>query len=992
MPTRFLSDAERRRLSGFPAELTQAEVATHFTLTTEDLTHLSSRRGEANRLGFALQLCTLRYLGFVPDDLQGVPPGVLTSLAGQLQMPATALTDYATRDQTRTDHRHEAMTLLGFRSATEDDLADLTGWLTERALEHDQALLLLQLASERLRAHRLVRPGITVVERLVATARERADSETYQRLAALLTPDHATALDRLLVLDPALGRTRLAWLRAGATSPTPGAILGELEKLTYLRALGAGDWDLSALPPNRRRRLAQIARRSTNQALQRTTALRRYPALLAFCADSIAELTDELVELFDRALARSDARARHALEELRRGNARAVNDKVRLFIAVGRILLDPDAEAREKLARVDTQIGFERLRAAVVEAEQLARPADDNYFDLLASRYAYLREFTPAVLAGLDLHANAAAAGLLEAVTVLRQVNAERRRRLPPEAPCGFVPTRWRPYVITDDGRLSRRYWELCLLSELRAALRAGDVWVTGSRRYANPESYLIPRERWSALRSEVLALLGGPDSAEVRLAVWETELQQHLEQLGRTLARGDQVRLDKGELVAPRLTAEDLPEATVQLTHRLAERLPRVELADLLIEVDRWCGFSRHFTHAGGATARTPELTVHLYAALLAQACNFGLTTMAENADLTYRQLAWTTEWYLREETLQAASTAIVNYQHGLPLAQAWGGGTLSSSDGQRFPVAVKSPVATALPRYFGLGSGITAYTHVSDQHSTYATKVIPATVRDATYVLDGLLDNETELPILEHTTDTAGYTDLVFALFDLLGLQFAPRLRDLGDQQLYRLGPAVGDRQTGSLLHGTIKRHLIVDRWDDLLRVAGSLKLGWVTTSLLISRLQASPRQNALTRALQEYGRVVKTLFILRYLDSEEYRRRINRQLNRGESLHALRRFLFFAEDGKVRRRQREDQTNQALCLTLVTNAIVTWNTVYLAAVLEQLRAEGISIEPEGLAHLSPTTYGHINPYGKYHFDLETGLGRAGLRPLREPDAGAA
>jgi TnpA family transposase len=135
-----------------------------------------------------------------------------------------------------------------------------------------------------------------------------------------------------------------------------------------------------------------------------------------------------------------------------------------------------------------------------------------------------------------------------------------------------------------------------------------------------------------------------------------------------------------------------------------------------------------------------------------------------------------------------------------------------------------------------------------------------------------------------------------------------------------------------------------------------------------------------------------VVKTLFILRYLDSEEYRRRINRQLNRGESLHALRRFLFFAEDGKVRRRQREDQTNQALCLTLVTNAIVTWNTVYLAAVLEQLRAEGISIEPEGLAHLSPTTYGHINPYGKYHFDLETGLGRAGLRPLREPDAGAA
>jgi TnpA family transposase len=150
-------------------------------------------------------------------------------------------------------------------------------------------------------------------------------------------------------------------------------------------------------------------------------------------------------------------------------------------------------------------------------------------------------------------------------------------------------------------------------------------------------------------------------------------------------------------------------------------------------------------------------------------------------------RQLAWTTEWYIREETLGAANTAIVNYQHRRPLAQLWGGGTLSSSDGQRFPVAVKSPVATALPRYFGLGRGVTAYTHVSDQHTIYATVVVPATIRDATYVLDGILHNETELPIAEHTTDTAGYTDLVFALFDLLGLQFSPRIRDLGDQRLY-------------------------------------------------------------------------------------------------------------------------------------------------------------------------------------------------------------
>ena len=136
----------------------------------------------------------------------------------------------------------------------------------------------------------------------------------------------------------------------------------------------------------------------------------------------------------------------------------------------------------------------------------------------------------------------------------------------------------------------------------------------------------------------------------------------------------------------------------------------------------------------------------------------------MAQLADLSYRQLAWCTTWYLREETLKPAIAGIVNRHYHHPLARLWGGGTLSSSDGQRFPMTVRSQTATAIPRYFGYGRGLTFYTWTSDQFSQYGSKPIPSTVRDATYVLDGILDNETELPIAEHTSDTAGYTDLVF------------------------------------------------------------------------------------------------------------------------------------------------------------------------------------------------------------------------------------
>ena len=321
----------------------------------------------------------------------------------------------------------------------------------------------------------------------------------------------------------------------------------------------------------------------------------------------------------------------------------------------------------------------------------------------------------------------------------------------------------------------------------------------------------------------------------------------------------------------------EELPDEVVQLNDLVAERLPRVELAEVLIEVDSWTGFTQFFQHAGGARSRNPDLVRHVYAAILAQACNFGLTTMADLADLTYRQLAWTTDWYLREETLKAAFSALVDFQHQLPLAEAWGGGTLSSSDGQRFPVRGSAENATALPKYFGLGRGLTFYTWTSDQYSQYGSKVISSTVRDATYVLDKILDNQTDLPILEHTTDTAGYTEIVFALFHLLGLQFAPRIRDLGAQRLYRLDAPPRKEGVAVLLKGLVRSKTLLDNWDELLRVAGSLKLGWVTASLLISKLQAGARENVLSRALRDLGRLVKTQFILTRIIHQRRKKRL-------------------------------------------------------------------------------------------------------------------
>ncbi len=216
---------------------------------------------------------------------------------------------------------------------------------------------------------------------------------------------------------------------------------------------------------------------------------------------------------------------------------------------------------------------------------------------------------------------------------------------------------------------------------------------------------------------------------------------------------------------------------------------------------------------------------------------------------------------------------------------------------------------------------------------------------------------------------------------------MQFSPRLRDIGDRQLYKLptDAAIYPRLDTRLM-GRIDLLRLLEKWDDRARVAGSLKRGYGTASLLMSRLQAYPRQGQLTKLLQEYGRLVKTIFVLRYLEDEVLRRRVHAQLNTGEKLHDLRTCLFFAREGVVSQKYEEGQANQAGCLNLLTNAVIVWNTVYIQAALDAIRREGYPVQEEDLAHLWPIRLAHMHRYGKYEFNVEAARMRAGLRPLKQ------
>ncbi len=775
----------------------------------------------------------------------------------------------------------------------------------------------------------------------------------------------------------------------------------ELDKLRYLRRLDAHTLDLSMLPTERRRFLAAVGRRLKVGQLLGREQERRYPILLTLLAQSAVDVLDEVLLLFDQAFSGRESAAKAKLDEALAERARAGENRQQLLDEILTVVLDIGI-GDELVGRLLREgIGMDRMRAAWA-AKQERLPRDHGHLAMMHASMTYLRQFVPEVLKAIKFAGGSGTEELLQAVSILTELYATGGRKVPDGAPTGFVPVKWAGYLASataaGDATQYRHYWELCVLMGLRDGLRCGDVYVPGARRFADPSSFLLTPARWEPIRLEYCQVVGKPAKAADALAIADDELQAALTDLDGVLAKGGvpgEVRLgEHGELIIPQLTAETIPAEAEQLREELGGLMPRIPFAAALIEMDARTGFLDHLVHAAGKVTRSPELKRNLLYVIIAEATNMGLTAMAESCGVPYDVLAWTAEWYFREETLEAANAAIVNYHHRLPLTQAYGSGVLSSSDGQqRFPVKGKSLTARHLSRYFARGQGVSTYTHVSDQHATFDTKVIVATAPSRTMCWTGSSATSPTCRLRSTPPTHTGATLANFALFDLVGKQLSPRIRDLGKIALCRTGPNAQfvDRYpyAGPLLTRRLNTDLIHASWDDLLRVAASVKNGHTTAALVVGKLCSSKRQkNTLTSAIKEWGALRRTIFSARYLADETLRRRIARQLNKGENVHAFKRRLAYAGEGAIRRRHHEQQTEQMWCLTLATNAIITWTTEYYGLGIAALRRDSRYNDEEVVAHMWPTHHENINFYGTHSVDVAVELSkldRNGYRPLR-------
>lgn len=248
-------------------------------------------------------------------------------------------------------------------------------------------------------------------------------------------------------------------------------------------------------------------------------------------------------------------------------------------------------------------------------------------------------------------------------------------------------------------------------------------------------------------------------------------------------------------------------------------------------------------------------------------------------------------------------------------------------------------------------------------------------------------MLEQQTELQPTHIMTDTGAYSDVVFGLFRLLGYRFCPRLADVAGGRFWRIDPEADYGQLNVIANHQIKMSIIEPHWEDILRLVGSLKLGRIPAEGIMRTLQVGDKATPLALAIAEIGRIEKTIHTLNFIDDESQRRSTLLQLNLGEGRHALARDIFHGKRGELHQRYRDGQEDQLSALGIVVNVVVLWNTIYMDAVLTQLRLEGYPVRDEDVARLSPYSHKHINMLGRYSFDIHDAVARGELRPLRPP-----
>jgi TnpA family transposase len=721
----------------------------------------------------------------------------------------------------------------------------------------------------------------------------------------------------------------------------------------------------------------------------------RYLLLIAFVIHQYYRLNDTLVDvLIQSSQTTKNSALRNAKDKLYEARqsrhqlldevSKAMSDQLTVLeqieIVIGGDLTDSQkVEAVKKLlsATPSPSLVKTRKNLAMLQKESTRIIKDDDYYDEVETQSLKLQNRASEIVKCIEFE-GISNPRLLEAITHYKL----KTDSLGGHPPIDFLDDPEQAVVFDDAGKLRVSLYKALLFEKVADAVKSGALNLRHSYKYRSFDEYLIDRRTWESNKPELLdraGLAGFKDFNRIQSGLERAlEEQYRITNENINTGKNEHARFDiRGNLIVSTPKVEKEP---VGFVSDLFPRNRLVSLYEVLSTVNKVTNFTDSFEHWQIKYNRQKPHEKIFFAGAIAYGCNLGVGKISKiSSNINQNELENTVNWYFSSENLSDANDRILQLSDRLDLSTVYNRPdnlSHTSSDGKKFNIGVESLDASRSYKYFGQGMGVSTYTFTDHRHLLFHSTVITPSEREAAYVIDGLMHNDVVQSDI-HSTDTHGYSEIIFGVTHLLGISFAPRIKNFKKQNIYSLDKWPDYKALGYriLPDGKIDMDLIAQHWDDILRFIVTIKLKHVTASQLFRRLSSYSRQHSLYKALKQFGRIIKSLFLLRYIDDLELRQAIEKQLNKIESVHRFEDAVYYAKNQEFQQNTRDEQLITENCKRLIENAIICWNYLYLSQLICDTEKEADrKVLIETIRSGSVVIWQHINLQGEYDFSEKT------------------
>jgi TnpA family transposase len=862
---------------------------------------------------------------------------------------------------------------------------------------------------------KIVVPSYNVLADLIVAELNRYQVTLSETVGACLGKTQRVKLDALLEKE-AVGehdegwRYRLTLMKKPNQSSKPSKIKANLADLQTLQGLY-----LDLKPVLQRlglsyeciRFYAYAVIKAQIPQVSRRADEDRYLHLIAFIAYQTFKLNDTLIDIFlgavQAAINASQKEQKEAYfqeRERRNQSLSGLVDQLRVNIretlsAIKNIVTDHHLSDHEKLIKIDAELRTEDSKLNKDPFDDFKQTAEKlqqgkDYLAVLEARSLKLQHRVADIVRQVQFSPDCSRPALKKALLHYQK----REGNIDKTAPADFMTSEQQAALTSLDGTFRVSLYKAQLFIAIADAIKSGTLNLSHSEKYRSLEEYLIAKVDWEANRGDYLqrAQLEEFKDCNASLNKLDQALDIRYQEANENLKAGKnpylKLRVEGTFHVAT-------PKVEERESLPLGDFFPDrkyISLLEVLATVDQATKFLDEFEHWQVKYQRAKPPRKVFFAGIIGYGCDIGHRKLAQiSSQIDENELDTVVNWYFSLQNVQAANDRILLTMDRMSLPNIYRRDDdllHTSSDGQKVEVAVDSLNANYSFKYLGKEKGVSVVSFMDMREFLWYSTVISSAEREAAYVIDGLMHNDVVKSDV-HSTDSHGYSKIIFAVTHLLGFEFAPRIKGLGGKRLYAFKRRRDyDEQSHALQPSHfIREGLMEEQWDDVLRFIATIRLKVTTASQLFKRFNSYSKQHPLYQALKELGKAPETLFTLKYVNDLPFRQAIEKQLNRVEGSNKFSKAVSFGHNQEFTQAEKEDQEIAESCRRLIKNAIVCWNYLYLSRELAVEKDETRKAEIiEAVRHGSISTYKHVNLHGEFDFSDEKMVDSVGLASLKK------